>query len=194
MIEHGITTTKAVRWAHVCPKPAHIYVYRVKAMLDWRAKQENLWTSGGKSSDGTVTGNGFLVPCGLSFIRRIKIPDPVNAAFPDLYRDDTTDREFGMAAEMAVARLIDLGGWPFFAGVFQASEADQKQGAADFMISYAPYGLEIKADRPGGEPPGTGRLFVQTHERGHRATQTRSSAGLISRDTEFHRHNGGAPF
>ena len=188
MIEHGITTTHASLWAHVCPKARKVYVYLVRDMHEWINAQRPESTNG-HSNDGTVTGKGYLVRCGLPFIRSFGIPSKLLNGFPD---NGATDREVGMAAEQLVCRMMELGYWPAIMSLRQNGESEQQNGGADFLVTPKEYSLEVKGDIRGGEGEGTGNLFVQTHERAHRVTQIRRADRLDNippqtRDSSFFR-------
>jgi hypothetical protein len=138
----------------------------------------------GKSKDGTVTSRGYLAPCDLEFVRSIGLPQNLF----DGFKPGMTDRENGMEAERLIARTTKLGYWPNFPDVHQFSQTEQQEGAADFEISPCSTTIEIKADMPGGEYPGTGNLFVQTHEFGHRPNQVIRNGVVTEQHSEFEFH------
>lgn len=177
MIERGITNCKADYWTHVCPKSSEIYVYTTTAMREFlkrTAKEGPMAQPSGPRPSWPVsefkeikTARGYVVPCVQTFIRTAVIPETWLRNFDAC----SSDEECGSMAEMAVMYACNGALFPVPLGVDKITDLKEQYELGDFRL-HTVQGLviEVKADWPGGRN-GTGNLFVQTHEGGHKWKQ-----------------------
>lgn len=169
MIEHGIHTSTADYWVHFFPLEKAVHWYRVEHMLDY-IRLNKPKPMQGKSKDGTVTGEGYLIPRTVYFVRYDSVPDDIIDAY-DWTR--MTDRECGFFGEHVVSVLAELSivKVPIFRLVSLRSRTDQLQ-SKDFKGQFfGDLTFESKTERPRVETIDNKRLrnlFVQTKEGGHR--------------------------
>jgi len=175
--EYGISTTKADYWIHLFPTALEVFWYRVehcRTYLDLK----NVPVTLGRSRDGTVTANGYLIPKTAHFVCRADVTPSDAVAFNWL---DMTDRQFGFAGESLVASLIEKRVIHFpIARATLLQSAEEQYSSRDFSVAwFKPLSVEVKTDRHSK----SANLYVQTHEGGHRFHQVRVDGDLVERVT-----------
>jgi len=162
MTEYGIWTSAADYWVHFFPLERAAYVYRVDLMREY-IKRNNSPIMFGASKDNSVTGAGYLVQQATYFVHTYSIPD----RYLDHQKwQELTDREAGIIGETVVATLIEdqIIKFPFYRASRSRSRKEQL-ASIDFKVSYfKPFTIEAKTERKCG----TGNLFIQARESGHK--------------------------
>jgi hypothetical protein len=164
LCEYGITTSVAHYWLHVCPDDASFYVYPRRKMLELMTRYQ---------PKEIVSARGYVVPIRENLIYNGGIIRPLDFSYPWFkqfdFADAASDHDAGVLAESVVRAAADAGLLTLPVALeFAESVGDQFSGF-DFRAELfkTPTLIEVKADVAGGIW-GTGNLFVQTHERGHR--------------------------
>ena len=182
MIERGIWDTKADMWAHLFPLEKRLYSYWVQHMRGWLIENRKIKTIGGRSKDeaNTVTGQGYLVPQDLGFIQETRVPDRMLDHFP---WETGTDREVGMRwGEQIVEWMLATGCWrPAVWRVREIRGRQQQMDLGDLSLEFVSPNVEIKTEMKSG----TGNLYVQTAELGHRVHFTASGSVRVTKAKEF---------
>ena len=188
MVEHGIMSTQADYWVHLFPYSYEVFWYRVHHCRSY-IERKNPPMLPGKSADGTATGNGYLIPNNAYFVRNAEVP-PQYLAHTD-WRS-LTDREFGFLGEEITDVLVEHNVIKFPASrPLPLRTIAEQFSARDLQIQWLhPLTAEVKTERHSG----TGNLYVQTHEGGHRVHQLREFGGNVERFTRAPELSDEIPF
>lgn len=166
MFEYGITTSAAFIWAHVCPLDLSIYWYQRSKMLEilgWHNRVE------------IPSARGVLIP----IRQHLMLKTSKRSGFihecelgPEFFHQwdwsgASNDREVGAFAEQCFSEAVRQRLLLLPVALKKVSSVEEQFKGQDFECK-ANYAIEVKADIRGGIW-GTGNLFVQTHEQGHRS-------------------------
>lgn len=151
MIKHGITTTKADYWAHVHPYDGIVYCYKVVDCVDYIKKYSPHFCYGHSKGSGKVTGEGYLIPKSVDFIKRIAIPDEyLNKDFANM-----TDRQIGV--HWLRDELV-----PIMFPTLKELKSKKDQNECKDYVSEHGKTIEFKTEKKRSP-----NLFVQTAELNH---------------------------
>lgn len=161
MFKRGIGTQNAHIWAHVCPLDASIYWYETKRMRELLPKLRAVEIPSAKGAlcpilPNLIENRGFIhaVFLGGQWMRRWE------------WRRAASDAEAGEIAESMFEVAARERKMLFPMNTFPIVDFKRQCEDGDFDCC-ADYPVEVKADFAGGLW-GTGNLFVQTHEQGHK--------------------------
>jgi hypothetical protein len=164
LVEYGITTSRAHYWVHVCPDDSALYTYPRKRMLALMAKYETKTIASARGHvvpilQNLVHNGGIIWPCDLPF---------------DWFKQfgfsaAASDHDVGKIAERCFKTAVSDGFFRLPVAVEFAEEIQDQYQGFDFRarLHANPALIEVKADIVGGVW-GSGNLFVQTHEGGHK--------------------------
>jgi hypothetical protein len=167
LLEYGVTTSRAHYWLHVCPEDASFYIYPRRKMVELLAKYP---------AKEIISARGHVVPILENLIYNGGIIRPLDFTYPWFKQFDfssaASDHDAGALAEAAVKEAAGAGLLTLPVQIEFADGIDDQFSGFDFRAALfqAPTMIEVKADVAGGIW-GTGNLFVQTHERGHRHSE-----------------------
>ena len=166
MRKHGISTTKAEIWVHLFVLKCCLYSYRVEDCLTY-IRTNNSLLIGGRSPDGAVTGLGYLIKQGASFVRLCRLSPAYFA---------------GYQFQAMSARDLHLAGQSILARVYRHQHRDLRfveTKAAQFDEGYDAL-VDGRRTEFKTEKYLTDNLFVQEAEGGHRATQVKLADGSLA--------------
>lgn len=167
LVDHGIQNENSHLRAHACPKAQKVYVFPTQKALDAIATGQYEQRSARQPGASVVTALGYLVP-------PFDIEQCVGIALrPDTWNSIVwTDRSTywkGRQATVLVMGMIKRGLFPIPAIGTEINETDLQIEGTDIIIRAGAIRqqdiiIQVKCDLPGGEPPGSGNLYLQTAE------------------------------
>ena len=162
LFEYGIMTEQSDIRAHVSVVAQTIYVFPTKYGVSAIETHQPVLRSAGQPGVKGPTADGWLVkPDWITDLRRLRFPSwPHWEAFT---QDLSTSRKGAMAVDCVLAAM-KVGRFPFWVDAVEDGRPYVQIAGTDVLV-FCKKRVQVKCDYRGGDPPGTGHLFLQRAER-----------------------------
>lgn len=167
LIDHGIQNEDSHLRAHVCPMPQKVYVYPTQCGLNAISTGRYRLAAAHQPGVQVATAMGYLVPpFDIERCAGVSLRPAVWAAIQ--WKERSTYWK-GRQATVLVMGMLKNGLFPIPALGTEITDRDLQIEGTDIIVRAGAIRqqdivIQVKCDLPGGEPPGSGSLYLQTQE------------------------------
>ncbi len=160
--EYGIHTEQSDIRAHVSVVCRTIYVFKTEsgraAIREFSPPLRQAYQEGvaGATAEGWIVGVGMIPD-----IRRLRFDSWPE--WPRFFPSLSTSEKGAMAVRCVISAM-KLGRFPFWLDAAENDDHDIQVSGTDIIVA-CNQRIQVKCDFRGGDPPGTGNLFLQRAER-----------------------------